>query len=129
MLDRRIKETLRLSEGHNLVKLPFDFPPRHSQDGPVQIDVLPARQVLMESHAHFQKVAHPAAHLRHSLSGAGDPGEDFQQRGLAGPVAPQEADHLPFRHLKGDIAQGPDLGGGGGPLRRKKARHSVPQSG
>src|SRR2546426_12116606 len=47
-----------------------------------------------------------------ALGRRGDPGEDLEQRGLAGTVAADDADDLPFGDLERNVAEGPEgLGG------------------
>jgi len=53
-LDRGIEEFLHLGKCDDLIELPADLGPRHPQDGSVEIDVLPAGQLGMESRANLE---------------------------------------------------------------------------
>lgn len=62
----------------------------------------------MKAGAHFQQAADAPFHLYHPAGRRGDPRENFEQRALAGAVAPDNAQRLALRHAEGDIVQRQD---------------------
>ncbi len=67
----------------------------------------------METGADFEKAADAAVKFGAAFGGAGDAGEDFQQRAFAGAVAADQADYFAFFYLEIDVLQGPDVGRAG----------------
>ena len=62
----------------------------------------------MEAGAHLQQRAHPPVDLGFALGRLGDPGQDLQQRALAGPVAADHAQHLAIMNIEIDVLQRPE---------------------
>ena len=92
----------------DLVELPVDLGPLHAEDGAIQVDVLPPGQLGMEAGADFQQRPDPPVDLGFAAGRLGDPGEDLQQRALAGAVAADDAENLALAHFKTDVPQRPD---------------------
>ena len=55
VLHRRVDERARFGEPHDRVEPRLDFGTRHSENRPVQEDVLPSGQLGVEAGAHFQQ--------------------------------------------------------------------------
>ena len=51
-----------------------------------------------------------AVDLDHALGRGEDPGEDLEQRALAGAVGPDDAQRLAVRDRERDVAQRPEVG-------------------
>ncbi|CAA9406152.1 MAG: hypothetical protein AVDCRST_MAG64-1988 [uncultured Phycisphaerae bacterium] len=107
-LDRRVEELLDLAERDDLVELALDLGAAHPEDRAVEEDVLAAGQLGVEAGADLQQRRDPPAEHRPALARLGDAAEDFQQRALAGAVAPDEADHLAAVHLERGVLQRPE---------------------
>ena len=63
----------------------------------------------MKASAHLQQRANPTAHFAITFGWVGYTGKHFEERALAGAVAPDDAKSLPAFDLKADIPQSPDL--------------------
>jgi hypothetical protein len=55
MLDRSVNEFLDLRERNNLVKSPVNLGAPHTQDGAIQVGILPPRQFVMKTRTNFQQ--------------------------------------------------------------------------
>ena len=110
VLQRSIEEAFHFREIHDLVEFPVDFRFAHAQDGATHIHIFAAGELGVETGADFEKAADAAVKLRVSFGGAGDAGQDFQQRAFAGAVAADQAHHFAFFYLEIDVLQGPDVG-------------------
>ena len=100
MFHRRIDEFFQLRERHNLIELALDLLLVHPQDRAAQERVFPARQLRMKSGAHFEQRPDAPVNLRPARGRLRNPRKDFQQRGLARAVPPDQAKHFPFIHLQ-----------------------------
>ena len=115
-LDGGVEEPLDAREGDDLVEAAAHLLAGHAQDGAVQVDVLPSRQLGVEPGAHLQQGTHPAPRTGHARRRLRDPGEDLEQRALPGAVAADHAEGLTLGHLEVDVPQRPHLlDGGAGP--------------
>ena len=108
-LDGRVEELLDLGEVDDLVKLPGDLPPRHAQDRAVEIDVLAARQLGMKAGADLEQTADPSVETDLAPGRLGDPAQDLQQSRLAGAVAADDPDDLPWLDIEGNIIEGSEI--------------------
>ena len=73
----------------------------------------------MKAGADFEQAADASVNFGVAFGGAGDAGEDFQQRAFAGAVAADEADDFALMDLEVDVLERPDeartsVGGRGG---------------
>ena len=133
VLDRRIDEALDLGEGDDLVELRADLRPPHAEDGAVEVDVLGAGQLGMESGADLQQRADAAADLGGAGRGMADPGEQLEQRALAGAVGSDDAEDLASGHVEAHVPDGPDrvrlvaVTLGAGATRPDRPRHGPGQ--
>ncbi len=94
---------------HDLLVLALDLPFLHPQHGPVEVDVLAPGQLRVEAGAHLQQRPHPPAYQGAALGRLGDAGKDLQQRGLAGAVAPDDADRLAAPDVERNVLERPDV--------------------
>ena len=82
-LHRRIDEALNFGERDDLVEAACDTRAIQSQDRPVEIDVVPAGELGMETGADLQERPDASANLGVPGGGVGDAREQLQQRALA----------------------------------------------
>ncbi len=113
VLDGSVDEFFELGEGHDFVEFAGDFALAHAQDGAGEESVFAAGEFGVEAGADFEEAADAAADFGVASGGAGDLGEDFEQGGLAGAVAADEAEDFAFANVEGDVFEGPEgfLGG------------------
>ena len=62
----------------------------------------------MKAGADFEEAADASVNFGVAFGGAGDAGEDFQQRAFAGAVAADEADDFALMDLEIDVFERPD---------------------
>ncbi len=110
VLEGSVEEAFHFGEGHDLVELAADFCGAHAEDGAAHEHIFAAGELGVETGADFEKAADAAVKLGVSFGGAGDAGQDFQQRALAGAVAADQAHHFAFFYVEGDVLQRPDVG-------------------
>ena len=108
-LHRRVDEPLDAGELDDLVEAPLDLAALHAEDRAVQVDVLTAGELLVETGADLEQAADATANLGPACRRRSDPGEDLQQRRLSCAVAADDAEDLSLRHLERDVAERPDL--------------------
>ena len=106
---RQVDELLQLREGHDLVHRLADAGAREAVDRAVQIDVLAAGEVGMEARAELEQRRDPAAGLDPARGRLDDPGDEPEQRRLAGAVPADEPDRLAGLDPHGDVAERLDL--------------------
>ena len=77
------------------------------EDRTVQVDVLPPRQLVVKPRSHLEQRSDAACHVDAAGGRISDPGEDLQQRALAGSIAADEADDLALLDLERHAVQCP----------------------
>src|SRR5262249_31354579 len=102
------QELLELGEGDDLVEFAVDLGLPHAEDDAVEIDVLAAGELGVESGADLQERGEPAAEPGGTRGRFDDPAEDLQEGGLAGPLAADDSDDLAPPDPEGDVLQGPE---------------------
>ena len=60
-LHRRVEKSLNLSKGDDLIEFLTDLALRHSENGAIQIDVFPPRQLWVKSGSNFQEARYTAS--------------------------------------------------------------------
>ena len=90
-------------------KLRLDLSALHPEDRAVQVDVLAAGELGVESCADLEQASDATTDLDAARRGVRDPGEHLQQRRLAGAVGADHAEHLSFDDVERDVLQRPDL--------------------
>ena len=96
-----------LGECHDLVELAGDLLALHAENGPVEVDILPARQVRVEPNPHLQHGTDLAEKPRFATGWRSHPGQDFEQCAFTRSVGTDNAHHLTLTHLQRDIIQRP----------------------
>src|SRR5581483_6678478 len=120
-LDRRVDETLDLCEADDLVELPEHLTLPHPEHRAVEEDVLAPGEVGVEARADLDQRPHAPLYVDVALGGLRDPGQDLQQRALAGAVPPDEAHDFSLRDFEGDVLQRPDV------VARRRTRTEAPE--
>src|SRR4029079_19389303 len=124
-LDRRVDEPLDPGELDDVTVPLLYLPALHREDRAVEVDVLSARELLVEARPDLEQAPHPPAYLGAPGGGLRDPSEDLQERRLARPVASDHAKHLPLGHLERDVPQRPELLDGAMMLLARDPLHGV----
>src|SRR4026209_1577022 len=83
---------------------------RDAEERPGQPDVVVPRQVRVEPRAQRQQARDVTDDIDDALVRLDDPGEDLQERALAGPVRPDDREALAGRALERDVAECPEVG-------------------
>ena len=83
--------------------------PGQAEDAGVHVDVLPPREVGVEPGAQLEQGRHPPPPLHVARGGREDAGDQLEQRGLARPVGPDEAQCVGLLEVERDVVQGPEL--------------------
>ena len=106
-LHGRVEEPLDLGERDDLVELARHLGLAHAEDRGIQVHVLAAGQLRVETGSHFEQAADAAEDRRAPARRPGDPREDLQQRRLAGAVPADDPDGLAGGDLEGDVLERP----------------------
>ena len=94
-----------------------------------QPDVLAAREVLVEAGAEGEQARHLPDDLDLALVRLDDPGQDLEERALAGAVRPDDREALAVDDAEGDVTQRPEVGRPFGALQQVAERARGPSSG
>ena len=108
MLERGFEESLDFGEGHDFVELAVDFGFAHAENGAAHVDVFAAGELGVKAGADFEQAADASVNFGVAFGGAGDAGQDLQQRALARAVAADEADDFALADFEIDVLQRPD---------------------
>src|SRR5439155_23214864 len=92
VLHRVVDELLEFGELENLVEQAIRFATRQAEQGCVEVDILPARELRVESRSELEQRRDPT--FGHDLARTRPKNscEHLQGRGLAGPVGSDQAD-------------------------------------
>ena len=118
-----IHEVFKLSELYDVVIHRVDFSTSEAQQSTVQIHVLASGQLRVEAHTEFDERDQFALDGDRSVLRSINLRNDFQQRGLAGAVTPDDAEEIALMHLEIDIAQYVLFGIAFNALRPVQERH------
>ncbi len=120
--DHRVDELSGLGKLDDLLELRIDLALSHAEDAAVEIDVLPSRQLRMETGADFEQAADAAMDIRVALGGSGDPREHLEQGRLPRSVATDYPDDVSLVDGERNVVEGPErfllLLGLGGPATK-----------
>ena len=105
VLELLVHEVLKLGELYDVVIHRIDFSTSEAQQSTVQIHVLASGQLRVEAHTEFDERDQFALDGDRSVLRSINLRNDFQQRGLAGAVTPDDAEEIALMHLEIDIAQ------------------------
>src|SRR6185436_9738726 len=109
MLDGCIQEFLDLGEGDDLVEFLAYFIPGHAEDGAVEKDVFPSRQLGVEAGSDFKQARNSPAEEHAPFCGLCNPAQDLEQGALARTVAAADADDFSLLALEAHAPQCPEL--------------------
>ena len=111
-LHRAVDELLQLGEVHDGVEDLVHVALGHPHQRTVQVDVLPAGQVLLEAGTQLQQPGQLAPHGHLAIRGLQHAADALEQGRLARAVAAQDADGLPFPDGQRDAVERPEVLGG-----------------
>src|SRR5258708_1839617 len=103
MLDGSIDELLYFRERNDLVESSCGLFATHTENGAIQEDVLPPGKFWMETSPHFEQAADSAVKFDMTCRRAGYTRQNFEQRGLACPVAADKTENLTGFDVEVDI--------------------------
>src|SRR5262245_45669666 len=98
--DRSIDKLLELGESNDSVETPADLFPRHTQNRTVQINVLTASKILMESGTDFDKRRDTTRHMNRAPGRPHNAGKQLKNGALARSVGTDDAEGLASLHTK-----------------------------
>ena len=81
----------------------------HAEDRAIQEYIFATGKFRMKAGADFKQTAHPAIEFHAARGGPGDARQDFEESGLAGAIAADEAEDFAGLDLESDIVQGPKV--------------------
>ena len=94
-LDRRVEGGTDVGELDYVVEASERLAAAHPEDRRAEVDVLAPGHVEMEAGAELDQRGHPAPDRQPPRGGSGHTRHQLEQRGLAGPVRPDDAERLP----------------------------------
>src|SRR5262245_11283937 len=109
-LDRSVEKFVDLCKSYDLIELCFYFSFGHSEDRPVQINILSSTQVRVKTSPNLQKRGDSATDSDLSTCGLGDATENLEQRAFTRPITADDADHFTWLYGKGNVFQRPEFG-------------------
>ena len=104
-LDRRVDELLDLGELDDLPELGVHLCAAHAEDRAVEIDIVPAGQLVVEAGADFQQAGHAAMDADFALGGRGDAGDELQKRGFARAVQAHDGQRVAAVDAEAHVVQ------------------------
>ena len=108
-LHRCVEEAFHAGECDDLVELSSDVASVHSEDRAVEVDVLPAGQLGVETGPHLQQGADSPASSRDTGRRIRNPRQKLQQRALPRTVAADHTERLALGKLEVHASKRPDL--------------------
>ena len=120
--DRRIDELSDFGELHDPVELLGHLGARHAEDGAVEINVLAAGQLAVETGADLEQTGQLSAQTELSARRCCDLADHFEQGRFARAVATDDSDYLALIDRKRDVAKSPE-GFAGGVVRFRLMAH------
>src|SRR5688572_29087957 len=109
MLYGRIEKLFDLGKGHYLIKSFLDLGVLHPEDRPIQIDVFPSGQFVMEAGPNLKQASYPAANAGRAFCRFCYSRKYFQQRRFTGAVAADYSKCVSLLHFKTHILKRPKL--------------------
>src|SRR6267154_4313748 len=102
---RSVEKSVDLGEGDDLVEFALDLDAAHAEDRAVEVNVFTTAELRVKPGSNLEQAGN-AASQHHSTGGRlGDAAEDLEQRAFTGAVAADNAHHLAWLYLEGDILQ------------------------
>ena len=108
-LDRRVDELPDPGKLDDVVQLALDLAPLHSEDRPVEEDVLAPGELRVEARAHLEQAADAATDDRTPRRRCRDARQHLEQRRLAGPVPSDDSEDLALVDVEAHVPESPDL--------------------
>jgi hypothetical protein len=107
--DRSIEELLDFCESDDLIKLPANLYPAHSEDCTIEKDILPSGQLRMEAGADFQEAGHTPLNADPTGCWLRNSTKDFEQSGFSGAVAADDSHDFTLLDIEGNVLERPKL--------------------
>ena len=108
-LHRAVDEDLETGEGHDLVEALPDLGPGEPEEDPVDVDVLPARELGMEAGPQLDEGGDAPGDGHRAQGGLEDAADDLEEGRLAGAVRADDPDHAPAWKHEAHVAERPHL--------------------
>ena len=121
-LDRRVDELADVGEVDDAGQPLLHRLVGHAEERAGEADVVAARQVGVEAGTERQQARHVADDVDGALVRLDDPGEDLEQRALAGAVRADDREALAVDEPERDVAEGPEVGRSVAPLQEVPER-------
>src|SRR3984893_18899420 len=109
MLHWCVKELIYFGEVHYFIEFFADLAPGHAEDGPVEEDVLAARELRVEAGADLQEARDPPAQAHAPRSRLRDAAQNFEYGALAGTVLADDANDLTALHVEAHVLERPEF--------------------
>src|ERR1700694_2733526 len=106
-LDGGVEESLHARELDDVVELAVDLAALHAEDCAVQVDVFATGELGVKARSNLEQAAQAPVDDSASMGRLGEPAQDLQEGALARAVAPDDAEHLAFLDLEGNVVEGP----------------------
>ena len=105
VLQLLVDEPLELCELEDAVEALVEFSPREPEQGRVDPDVVPPRQLGVETDAQLDERRHLAVDAHRAGIRLVDPGDDLQQRALAAAVRADDSEELTRLDREADVGE------------------------
>lgn len=109
VLELLIDEALKLGEPYDVVELLVDLLPGEPKDGSVEVDVVTAGKLRIETDTELEEGRDHAVYLDLSLIRLIDTGEYLEKGRLAAAVPSDDTEEFPLLHLKGHVVERPEF--------------------
>ena len=108
-LDRLLQVFADIRKGCDRIETLVHRLPVHPEKQRIHVDIVSSRELGVEPGAEFEQRCNPAVRLDTAQCRTQGAADDLQQRRLAGPVAPDDADSGSARDLERDVPQRPEF--------------------
>src|ERR1700730_1429302 len=109
MLHWCVKELIYFGEVHYFIEFFADLAPGHAEDGPVEEDVLAARELRVEAGADLEEARDPPAQAHAPRSRLRDAAQNLKHGAFARAVLADDADDLTALHIEAHVLERPEF--------------------
>ena len=103
--DRSIDKFFTFGKCNDLIDTGIDLLSFHSEDGSVQINILPPGQFSVKPSSYFEHTGNPSLYADGSFGGCRHTCQQFKQRRFSGTICTDHTDPFSSVHIKGNIFQ------------------------
>src|SRR5205823_6568387 len=107
--DWGIQEFINFGKCDDFIELVLHLDPRHPKNCPIQKDVFASSKFRMKTGAHFKQTRYASQNPYASLRWFGDPAQELEQRGLAGTIATDDANHVAPPDFETHVSKCPEF--------------------